>query len=78
MSGQWRQPTARKLLTDTFRDEIGGQIWDQFTVHDMPTLGSWLNQEEVDISLFARAWGRGEFPISKRSCAGKRDRGIGE
>jgi len=29
-------------------------IWDRFTVHYTPTHGSWLNQAEIEISLFAR------------------------
>lgn len=44
----------RKSLTDAFGEEVGGEIWDRFTVHYTPTHGSWLNQAEVEISLFAR------------------------
>jgi len=44
----------RKSLTDTFGEEVGGEIWDRFTVHYTPTHGSWLNQAEIEISLFAR------------------------
>jgi len=43
-----------KALTDAFGEEVGGEIWDQFTVHYTPTHGSWLNQAEIEISLFAR------------------------
>jgi hypothetical protein len=45
---------TRKMLTDAFGDEVGGEIWDRFTVHYTPTHGSWLNQAEIEIGLFAR------------------------
>ena len=35
-------------------EEIGGEIWGRFTVHYTPKHGSWLNQAEIEISLFAR------------------------
>jgi hypothetical protein len=44
----------RKSLTDVFGAEVGGEIWDQFTVHYTPTHGSWLNQAEIEIGMFAR------------------------
>jgi hypothetical protein len=44
----------RKSLTDAFGEDLGGDIWDRFTVHYTPTHGSWLNQAEIEISLFAR------------------------
>ena len=44
----------RKSLTDVFGMEIGGEIWDRFTVHYTPTHGSWLNQAEIEIGLFSR------------------------
>ena len=44
----------RKSLTDWFGREIGSEIWDRFTVHYTPTHGSWLNQAEIEIGLFAR------------------------
>ena len=45
---------TRKSLTDTFGEEVGAEIWDRFTVHYTPKHGSWLNQAEIEISLFAR------------------------
>ena len=45
---------TRKSLTDAFDAEIGGEIWDRFTVHYTPVHGSWLNQAEIEISLFGR------------------------
>ena len=44
----------RKSLTDHFGDEKGNEIWDRLTVHYTPKQGSWLNQAEIEISLFAR------------------------
>jgi transposase len=44
----------RKSLTDRYGEERGGQLWDRFTVHYTPTHGSWLNQAEIEISLFSR------------------------
>ena len=44
----------RKSLTDFYGAEIGGEIWDRFTVRYTPTHGSWLNQAEIEIGLFSR------------------------
>ncbi len=44
----------RKSLTDVFGEDIGNEIWDRFTLHYTPKHGSWLNQAEIEISLFAR------------------------
>ena len=41
-------------LTDIFGAEVGGEIWDRFTVHYTPTHGSWLNQAEIEIGIFSR------------------------
>src|SRR5215470_2543328 len=32
----------------------GHWMWNRFTVHYTPTHGSWLNQAEIEISMFAR------------------------
>lgn len=45
---------SRKSLTDLCGDEFGGEIWGCFTPHYTPTHGSWLNQAEIEIGLFAR------------------------
>jgi len=45
---------SRKSLTDLCGEELGGEIWDAFTVHYTPRHGSWLNQAEIEIGLFAR------------------------
>ena len=44
----------RKSLTDLFGEEIGGEVWDRFTIHYTPTHGSWLNQAEIEIGLLSR------------------------
>lgn len=45
---------AKKSLTDFYGHEVGTEIWDRFTVHYTPKHGSWLNQAEIEISLFSR------------------------
>jgi len=44
----------RKSPTDLLGEEIGGEVWDRFTVHYTPTHGSWLNQAEIEIGIFSR------------------------
>ena len=44
----------RKSLTDLLGTEIGGEVWDRFSVHYTPKHGSWLNQAEIEIGLFSR------------------------
>jgi len=34
--------------------EIGGEVWDRFTLYYTPRHGSWLNQAEIEIGLFSR------------------------
>ncbi len=41
-------------LVDRFGEKIGGLLWDRFTVHYTPKHGGWLNQAEIEISLFSR------------------------
>jgi hypothetical protein len=45
---------CRKTLTDYFGPDYGSQLWDRLTVHYTPKHGSWLNQAEIEISLFSR------------------------
>ena len=33
---------------------MAAEVWDCFTVHYTPKHGSWLNQAEIEISLFVR------------------------
>jgi DDE superfamily endonuclease len=54
---------CRKTLTDHFGEERGGYLWSRLTVHYTPKHGSWLNQAEIEISLFARqCLGRRRIP----------------
>jgi hypothetical protein len=43
-----------KALQDVFGVEMATEVWDRFTVPYTPTHGSWLNQAEIEIGMFAR------------------------
>jgi hypothetical protein len=45
---------SRKAVVERYGKKAGGWLWDRFTVHYTPTHGSWLNQAEIEISLFSR------------------------
>lgn len=45
---------CRKSLVDFYGGETGAQTWDRFTIHYTPKHASWLNQAEIEISLFSR------------------------
>ncbi len=45
---------GRKSLIDYFGEPEGGYLWDRLTVHYTPKHGSWLNQAEVELSLYSR------------------------
>lgn len=54
---------TRTALVERFGENIGGLLWNRFTVHYTPKHGSWLNQAEIEISLFARqCLGRRRIP----------------
>ena len=56
-----------KSLTDYFGVEHGSQVWSRLTAHYTPKHGSWLNQAEIEISLFARqCLGRRRIPDLNR------------
>lgn len=44
----------RKSWTDCYGEELGNELWDRFPMHDTPRPGSWLQQAEIEISLFSR------------------------
>jgi hypothetical protein len=44
----------RKSLSDFYGPEMASELWNRFTVHYTPTHGSWLNQAEIEIGIFAR------------------------
>ena len=57
----------RKSLTDLLGEEVGGEIWNRFTVHHTPTHGSWLNQAEIEIGILSRqCLGNRRIPDLKR------------
>ena len=45
---------CRKSLTDSFGPKAGGRLWRRLKFHHTPKHGSWLNQAEIEISLFSR------------------------
>jgi transposase len=45
---------SRKALVERFGEKIGGLLWERFTLHYTPKHGSWLNQAEIEISMFSR------------------------
>ena len=57
---------TRKAMVERFGEKIGGLLWDRFTVHYTPKHGSWLNQAEIEISLFSRqCLGKRRIPTLK-------------
>jgi len=54
---------CRKSLTDLYGRRAGAALWNCLTVHYTPKHGSWLNQAEIEISLFSRqCLGRRRIP----------------
>jgi transposase len=45
---------TRKAVVERYGEKAGGWLWNRFTVHYTPKHGSWLNQAEIEISLFSR------------------------
>src|SRR5271167_2570673 len=45
---------TRKAVVGRFGEKAGAWLWNRFTVHYTPKHGSWLNQAEIEISLFSR------------------------
>lgn len=45
---------CKKSLTDAFGSKMGSQVWNRFVIHYTPKHGSWLNQAEIEIGIFAR------------------------
>lgn len=45
---------SAKSLTDHFGLKVGNDLWKRLRVHYTPKHGSWLNQAEIEISLFSR------------------------
>lgn len=47
---------CRESLADHYGEAPGTNLWNRFTVHYTPKHGNWLNQAEIEISLFARQY----------------------
>jgi len=45
---------CRKSLINYFGEQKARDIWDRLTVHYTPKHGSWLDQAEIELSLFSR------------------------
>jgi len=45
---------TEKSLTDHFGRRLGRALWRRLTVHFTPKHGSWLNQAEIELSLWSR------------------------
>ena len=45
---------TEKSLTDSFGRRLGRALWRRLTVHFTPKHGSWLNQAEIELSLWSR------------------------
>jgi transposase len=44
----------RNSLVELYGAEMASEVWNCFTVHYTPKHGSWLNQAEIEIGMFAR------------------------
>ena len=45
---------CQKSLTDYYGEKNGKELWERLTVHPTPKHGSWLNQAEIELSLYSR------------------------
>ena len=45
---------CRKSLTDYYGEKQGRKMWSRLTIHPTPKHGSWLNQAEIELSLYSR------------------------
>jgi hypothetical protein len=54
---------ARSCLARFLGPDQADQLWNRFTIHPTPKHASWLNQAEIEISIFARqCWGSRRMP----------------
>ena len=44
----------QKSLIEFYGKEMASEVWSCFTIHYTPKHGSWLNQAEIEIGIFAR------------------------
>lgn len=45
---------ARSSLVRHLGTDLADELWSRFTIHHTPKHASWLNQAEIEISIFAR------------------------
>ena len=45
---------CKKSLRDYYGEEQGREMWSRLTIHPTPLHGSWLNQAEIELSLYSR------------------------
>ena len=62
---------TRKALVTHLGPKRGAKLWDRFEVHYTPKHGSWLNQAEIEISMFSREC-LGKDRIASRVTLAKR------
>src|SRR6266699_1621495 len=54
---------TRNSLINCYGEQEGGYLWDRLTVHYTPKHGSWLNQAEIELSMYSRqCLGKRRFP----------------
>jgi len=54
---------SRNSLINDYGEQEGGYLWDRLTVHYTPKHGSWLNQAEIELSMYSRqCLGKRRFP----------------
>src|SRR3989344_5512609 len=46
--------TKEKALIETFGEKRGRKLWKKIVPHYTPKHASWLNQAEIEISMFSR------------------------
>jgi len=51
---EYKRRGTANVLCGVLYEKLDGLLWDRFAVHFTPQLGSWLNQAEIDASLFSR------------------------
>ena len=45
---------CKNSLTGYYGEESGGEMWSRLTIHPTPIHGSWLNQAEIELSMYSR------------------------
>ena len=54
---------CKKSMTDCYGEKQGGEMWSRLTIHPTPIHGSWLNQAEIELSMYSRqCLGRRRIP----------------